>query len=114
MFERGKADATQTLQDQVRSPVTPPNAGPDQSDPGYVEKIVGRIPLGLLRFDQCDAKHPMLAESVLEHFLIARLKNIERQQGVWKEKGTGEGHDGYPIGQNDRRVHGGWLGRSIR
>jgi hypothetical protein len=34
----------------------------------------------------------MLLERVLEHPAISRLKNIERQKGVWKEHGSRERH----------------------
>jgi hypothetical protein len=48
----------------------------------------------------------MVTERVLEHIPITRLKNIEREKGVWEKQGAGQGHHGDLLGQNCRRCHG--------
>ena len=74
--------------------------------PGDVKKIIGRFPLRSLRFYERDAEHPVLAQGVFQHFLVARLKNMERQQGVRKKKAPGSGMTGTWFRQGDGIVHG--------
>ena len=93
MDEAGEAHPVQTLQDQIRCAVPASHARADQSNARDVEEVVGRFPLRPLRLDQRDAKHPVLTQGMREYFLVARLKNIERQQGVRKKKRTGKRHD---------------------
>ena len=47
----------------------------------------------------------MLAQGVFEHFLIARLEDMKRQESVRKKKRPGEGHDRDFPGQVDGLVH---------
>jgi hypothetical protein len=43
-----------------------------------MEKIAGRFPVHSLWLYKRDAKHPVFVQGKFEHFLIARLKNMER------------------------------------
>lgn len=77
--EPGEANALQTLEDEIRSSITAPHAGANQSDAGDVKEIFGRIPLSTLRLEQGNGKHPVLLQSMLEHFLVAWLEDVEGQ-----------------------------------
>ena len=111
LFEAGEARPAQSLQDQVRGPVAAPDAGADEADAGDMEKIIGRFPLVALRFDERHRKHPVLTQGVLEHLLVTRFEDVERQERVRKKQRARQRHDRDLVWQRDGLIHGGEIMR---
>ena len=93
LFEGGKTDALQTLQNQIGSTIPASDAGANESGGGKMKKIFRCVPFRATRLDQRHAKHPVMMERVLEHLAITRLENVKWEQRVRKEHCTGERHD---------------------
>jgi len=63
-----------------------------------MEKIIGRVPLGPRHFNKRHGEHALLAQGVVEHFAVALLKDMERQQRVRKKERARQWHDGHFVG----------------
>lgn len=96
--EASELHPCQPLQDQVGSPIVPLHAGAHQADPGDVVKIRRRSPLLDSASQQRNAEHPLLLQGPGQHLPIARLEDVERQQGIGEEQ-CGQHHHGHVLGE---------------
>src|SRR6476469_10608137 len=81
----GEAHPLQTLQNQIGGAIATTDTGSDQSDRLDIEKVVFAFPLRALGPEECDTEHSLVREGVREHFAIAWLENVKREQGVRKK-----------------------------
>ena len=88
----GEAYALQTLQNQIGSAIATTDAGTDQSNRPDLEEVIFGFPLHALGAEERDAKHSLVREGVREHFTVARLKDVEREQCVRKKDRTRQRH----------------------
>jgi len=68
--------------------------------------LLGAGPGGLRRVEARDGEHAVARQHVAEHVAVARLEDMQGQQGLRKENGVGEGHHRHGLGQRRRRRHG--------
>ena len=65
LLKSAESDAFESLQNQVRCAVASFNACPNKTNAGDVKKVLGRIPLDAMRFEQRNAKHAVMGQGVL-------------------------------------------------
>ena len=69
------------------------------------KKSSGACQSGQLGLISVHAKHAMLLKRVLQHFAIARLENVKRQQRVRKKDSARQRHDGELLWQSNGSRH---------
>ncbi len=82
-------DAGKALQDEMRGAVGVGDADADQAQAGDVE---GQF-AGAAGAAHGDDEEAVAMEDFVEHLAVARLKNMEREQGLGKKSDVGQRHD---------------------